>query len=217
MPKSDATARETKSEGRPIHGPMLPRPARTPGGASERPHTSPGFRSRFESLDLWLGAALALVGGAAATFLPPKDPARFLLALPTLLLVPGYLLIQVLLPRPASRSGRLRHALVALGVSPALVALLALSTALVEGGFRANSIMVVVTAACLLLAGGAYVRRASPWPSPTRPITDERRLPEAPTSAVRDEPKWPETAAEAEWKPSVAAAPHAGEGHEPRP
>lgn len=90
---------------------------------------------------------------------PAGSGLRAIVALPILLVVPGYLLIEATVGsiKPGQRG---LHALVALGVSPPLVALLALSTAALPGGFHAGPIVAAVTIACLGLAVLAARRRA---------------------------------------------------------
>jgi uncharacterized membrane protein len=82
-------------------------------------------------------------------------------AAPVLLVAPGYLLLQALIvPRPAG-GRRALQGLLAIGLSPGIVGLLALSTSLVRGGFKPTPILVVVTGACLALAAIAFRRRAA--------------------------------------------------------
>lgn len=103
---------------------------------------------------------LVIIGVLAAVALPEGNLLRFVLALPVLFFAPGYLLLQALIPAgPESR--RMWHALVAVGLSPVLVGLLALSTALVPGGFKPLPILIVVTLGSLVLLGLAAYRRMS--------------------------------------------------------
>ena len=108
---------------------------------------------------LVLAAALALGAAVAARTMPDASPLRLALTLPALFLVPGYLALQCLFVPERPARARLLHAAVAVGVSPAIVALAALATAVVPEGFRPASIVVMVTAASLGLAGVAYGRR----------------------------------------------------------
>jgi uncharacterized membrane protein len=109
-------------------------------------------------LDLLAAALAVLLGVLAVAALPPGSPVRFLLALPTLLVAPGYLLLQVLfVERPAR--GRRWHALAALGISPALVGLASLAPALVPGGFQPAALVASLSGLCFLLAGLAWMRR----------------------------------------------------------
>jgi uncharacterized membrane protein len=120
-----------------------------------------GNRKATAQFDILLACALALAAAFAFAFLPPGSAVRVALVTPGLFLVPGYLLIR-LVADPSS-SGRIRgvHALLAVGVSPALVGLLALATAFVPGGFRPVPIVATVTTACLLLGAGNVWRRPS--------------------------------------------------------
>lgn len=111
------------------------------------------------SADLLLAAALALAAGAAALMLPDGSTLRLALVLPILLLAPGYLLLQALIVPARSMTDRGRHLLLSLGVSPAVLGLLALSTAIVPGGFTPGAIVLVVTVGCVLLAGIGFQRR----------------------------------------------------------
>ncbi|MEA3204198.1 MAG: hypothetical protein QOI63_1878 [Thermoplasmata archaeon] len=121
-------------------------------------------------LDLALAAGLAALAALLAVALPAGDGLRALLTLPVLLVVPGYLLVEaaVISSKPSQRG---LHALVGLGVSPPLVALLALSTAIVPGGFRAPAIVGIVLLACLGLAIVAGLRRLrAPEPVAVPPV-----------------------------------------------
>jgi len=113
----------------------------------------------LNSTDLVLATVGALLAALAVAFLPAGAGIRLLSVLPLLLLIPGYLLIEALVVRPRTRRAQWVHVGVALGVSPALIGLLALATAVIPGGFRASAIVIAVTAACLLLAGVAFYRR----------------------------------------------------------
>src|SRR5687768_16779241 len=86
------------------------------------------------ALDLVAAAALALLGALLAGALPEGSLLRAALTLPILLVVPGYLLVEASVPstRPGQRA---LHALAGLGVSPPVVALLALTTVWLPGGF----------------------------------------------------------------------------------
>lgn len=110
----------------------------------------------------WVDVVVAMVAvGAAATvafMLPDGSTVRWALALPIVLLAPGYLLLQAIFVPAQSVASRLIHALVSLGVSPAIVGLLALSTA-PFGAFREGPIVTVVTGSCLVLGLIALIRR----------------------------------------------------------
>lgn len=105
------------------------------------------------SADVLIVAALAIVA-LMARWLPEGDVARLLLTLPIILFVPGYLLVQAISTRM-----RPRHFVAAVGISPPLVGLLALLTAVFPGGFRPTPIVITITLACFLLAGLALWRR----------------------------------------------------------
>jgi hypothetical protein len=115
-----------------------------------------------------LGVASLLVVAAAVAALQPGggDPLRMALAGLVVFVLPGYLLLEVLFParQPATPSRAVRAA-ACLGLSPAMVGLAALSTALVHGGFRPANIVAVVTLLCLALAGLAAWRRLQTAPA----------------------------------------------------
>ena len=116
---------------------------------------------RADLVDLGLPCALA-AAAALATKLLEGSSIRLLLALTVLFFVPGHLLIAAATRVPDTSGQRPLRALVALGVSPALVGVLALATALLPWGFRPDAIVAVVTLACFALAGiAAFRRRAS--------------------------------------------------------
>jgi uncharacterized membrane protein len=108
--------------------------------------------------DIAVAAGLAVVAAIVAFSLPAGNLLRAALALPILLLVPGYLLIEASVSSVKAGQRGL-HALVAIGVSPPLVGLLALATAIVPGGFHTSSIILTVTVACLALGFVAAWRR----------------------------------------------------------
>lgn len=113
------------------------------------------------SADLIVAGALALVAGLAAVGLPDGSTLRLAIVLPIVLLAPGYLLLQALIVPARSAASRGRHLLLSLGVSPAVLGLLALSTAIVPGGFTPGAILLVVTVGCVVLAAvGVHRRRA---------------------------------------------------------
>src|SRR6185369_16471690 len=88
--------------------------------------------------DLFATAAFALLAAFAFVALPAGGWPRVVLALAVLLFAPGYLLLEAVTPTDADRR-RALHAFLAIGVSPGLVGLLALTTAILPGGFRAGS------------------------------------------------------------------------------
>lgn len=109
--------------------------------------------------DVALSLVLAVVSVIAAFVLPDGSTIRFILALPTLLLVPGYLLLQALMLPRARGLSRPQEALLSLAASPAIVGLLALATWAVPGGFRPRLIIGTVAGACFMLAAIILQRR----------------------------------------------------------
>jgi uncharacterized membrane protein len=115
------------------------------------------------------------VAAIVASFVPARSPIRLLVTLPILLVAPGYLLLQTIAPGPASAGARSLQILLSLGLSPPLVGLLALATAVLPGGFRAGTIVMIVTTVCLMLLIAAAHRRsprdaeASDWASRATP------------------------------------------------
>lgn len=113
------------------------------------------------SADLLVGAALVLVAATLAFLMPLGHPVRFAITLLVLTTVPGYLLIQAVL-RPAQlRTSRAIHVALGVGLSPAVVGLLALLTVLFPGGFLPFTIIATVTVACLVMVAVAFRRRSS--------------------------------------------------------
>lgn len=107
-----------------------------------------------------VAAGLAIIAALVASVTPAGNPLRLFVTLPIILVVPGYLLIQVFMVPARSTAARCVHALLGVGVSPALLGLLAMSTALLPGGFRPYTIILAVTLACLVMAGVAAARRS---------------------------------------------------------
>ena len=85
---------------------------------------------------------------------------RLVVTLAILLTVPGYLLLQAIFVPAGPIHSRAVQALIGVGVSPVVVGLLALSTALMIGGYGATAIIVTVTLTCLALALIAFTRRS---------------------------------------------------------
>lgn len=100
----------------------------------------------------------AMVAAALVSLLPDGNPLRAAVALPVLLVAPGYLALQAISHRPRHDA---LHFMAAIGLSLPLVGLLALATSTVPGGFTVGAIVVVVTLGCLTLGGVAYIRRAA--------------------------------------------------------
>lgn len=107
-----------------------------------------------------LAVALLVVGIAAAgRTLPEGSQMRLVLTLPVLLFIPGYLFLQALLVPVQPGPKHWIQALLAIGLSLPLIGLMALSTSLVEGGFKPTPIVIVISLGCVLMAGVAMVRR----------------------------------------------------------
>lgn len=120
-----------------------------------------GNAGPLQHIDLVIAVAIALGGALAFTSLPGGSPLRVVLAAGVLFFAPGYLLLQALPIPHITRWSRATHAFLAVGISPAIVGLLALGTAMIPGGFRPGPIVAVVTLACLGFAGVAWYRRAA--------------------------------------------------------
>lgn len=112
------------------------------------------------SADLLVAGPLAVLAAVLASALPADNPVRNYGTIAILLTVPGYLLLQTLMVPAPPAAKRAMHVLLGIGVSPAVVGLLALSTALVSGGFGATAIIATVTLACLAFALIAFARRS---------------------------------------------------------
>lgn len=135
----------------------------------------------MDSLDLVAALAVTVLAGliAAIDAGGPALGVRGLLGALVVFFVPGYLLMEVLFPPRDPRSPpKALRLVMALGLSPPLVALLALSTALVHGGFRPQAIIAVIALACMALGAAAMARRGllpilqrnpASRPSPTEP------------------------------------------------
>ena len=113
----------------------------------------------FRSADILAAAAVAASAGLAYVLLPGGSAVRIVLGLAMVFLVPGYLLLEAAARPSPSLRPKLLRVLAAIGVSPAVVGLAALATALVPGGFKPAAIVLAVTVACAALAGLALWRR----------------------------------------------------------
>ncbi|MHB8605421.1 MAG: DUF1616 domain-containing protein [Thermoplasmatota archaeon] len=109
--------------------------------------------------DTIVGGVAAVVAGAAFALLPAGSIARVALTVPALFVLPGYLLLEASLSPRTARPSRAFTLLAAIGVSPILVSVLALATTRLPGGFRPDSIVAVITVACVALAIVATTRR----------------------------------------------------------
>lgn len=116
-------------------------------------------RQWTRSVDLLVAAGLMVLAAIVALVLPDGSMLRLAIVVPILLLAPGYLLLQALLVPARSAATRGRHLVLSLGVSPALLGLLALSTALVPGGFKQGAILGVVTVGSIVLGAVGFRRR----------------------------------------------------------
>lgn len=161
-------------------------PAKAPGPApppaQPTPKSARDPRPRLRWLDV-AGAALLVLAAAFVVSSDITGPLRLAATLPVLLFAPGYLLLQAVVVPPARGASLLRQALACLGISPAVVGLLALATAIVAGGFTAGAIVATVTVGSLAFAAIALQRRRhhanaparnakaakAPAPSPHRP------------------------------------------------
>lgn len=112
-----------------------------------------------QSADLMLACAFVVVGVVAVGLVPDGSVLRFILVAPVLFVVPGYLLIQACVVKESKRRSRLTHVLLAVGVTPPVLGLIALATALVPGGFRLAFIAAAVAVACFGMAALADYRR----------------------------------------------------------
>lgn len=116
-----------------------------------------------EVLDLLAAAGLVLAAAVAASAGAPGGPLRMVLAALVVFVLPGYLLLEAALPsrQPGDMPRAMRFA-AAVGLSPALVGLAALATALVPGGFKPVTILGAVTLLSIALAAVAVARRHRP-------------------------------------------------------
>lgn len=107
-----------------------------------------------------LVVAVGLLGLAflAAWQMEPGN-LRLALTLPALAIVPGYVLLQAALVPVRTPLERAGHAAFALGLSPAYLALVALTTTFTPDGFRAGPILGWTLAGSAVLAVAAFLRR----------------------------------------------------------
>jgi hypothetical protein len=159
-PASPAGAPQTFQPPAPV--PKAEPPARTlakhSATASKRPPRPKHSTHAWPKLDIAVAALLAVVAAAASASLEPGT-LRLVLTLPMLLFVPGYLLLQAFVVPAATGAARGWQALASFGISPALVGLFALLTAVVEGGFRLGAIVALSLIGCLALGAAGLVRR----------------------------------------------------------
>lgn len=112
------------------------------------------------SLDIVAAVAAVVLAALLAFTLPPGSWPRLVLAGAVAFFAPGYLVLEAagLVRRPLPPSPWVRAAM-AVGLSPAVVAIAALATAVVPGGFKPAPIMAAVTFLSLGLAAVALTRR----------------------------------------------------------
>jgi hypothetical protein len=154
-PRAEAAPRTPVPAGSPpVTAAATPAKAKT----AKATRAARGPRGPYAWADVAIAAALALMAALAAGNLP-VGALRYLLTVPMLVLVPGYLLLQAFVVPPARGAARGWQVLASLGLSPAVVGLLALTTAIVQGGFRLPIILILVTLASLGLGAVALARR----------------------------------------------------------
>lgn len=134
----------------------IPRPG-IPFGSAWRGRRHASYLGK--SVDLYVAAAMTIAASSVAALMPTDNPLRALTVVCFLLLVPGYLFLQALIVQKHPHIFEPAHALFAVGISPAVVGLLALSTTLAPVGFRLSTVFAVVVTACVLLAVIAFARR----------------------------------------------------------
>lgn len=169
-----------------------------------------------------LALALVLLGVAAlAAWRLHPGPLRTALTLPALAVVPGYVLLQAAIVPARPPVARLGHALFALGLSPAYLALAALTTTFAAHGFRAGPILGVAFGGTAILAAAAIVRRRA-WRQAEADAIERRREERLrrPRRRARGTRPAREGAAPAPPVPQarrVAAAPAKGRPRDPEP
>jgi hypothetical protein len=142
--------------------PLAPSSHRMDSPAAGHATGLPGMHGTHQPrgiVDLVVALAFAVTGAVAAIHLPAGSTPRLLLVLPVLFVVPGYLLLQATVERAGDPLAIVRQLLVGIGVSIALVGVVALSTAILPTGFKEGPIIAAVTASCFLFGGLAALRR----------------------------------------------------------
>lgn len=130
--------------------------------------------------DLLAAIVLVILAFWATVALPPGSWARVAVVAPLVLALPGYLLIQAVLGPTSLRTSRLGHTAAALGVTPAVIGLLALSTTVLPGGFRIPSITKALAIGSVVFLVVAWVRRGFPRASAVRPSNGIPSTPASP-------------------------------------
>lgn len=130
----------------------------------------PQHKASLSWLDLAVAALACIAAAAAAMWMSPGLP-RALLAFGVLAIAPGYLLMQAVLVPTRPVADRLGHCAYALGISPAYLGIVALTTTFAPNGFRPKAIVAVTLAASLALALAALARRrVALRPRPVAPV-----------------------------------------------
>jgi uncharacterized membrane protein len=173
----------TEPAGAPALEPAKSRPARSASSAGRPPRPARGAHA-WPKLDVVGASALVLLAFVAATSLP-AGTLRLLLVLPMLLFAPGYLLLQAFVVPAAPPAARAWQALASLGISPAVLGLLALATSIVQGGFREDAILGLTVLGSLAFATAALVRRRALARAPTAKPSDAPQAATAKTGPAR--------------------------------
>ncbi len=129
------------------------------GGTGEASSRAMPWRRLGAGADLIGVCSLVVLAGLAYAFLPGGSVLRVALAFTVLFFAPGYLAIEAAVGPAATRAAKSVRALVAVGISPAIVGLLALGTSVFPGGFRPAPLVVMLSVSCLALAAAALWRR----------------------------------------------------------
>lgn len=119
--------------------------------------------------DLVLAGAIAVAAPIAAIYHPGNVALRTALSIPALLLVPGYLLLQTILPSLSQRPGLGHQAALSVGFSLPVVGLAALSASVTPWGFRPTPVILSVMVASLALCAVAAYRRSQTTPASEEP------------------------------------------------
>lgn len=148
-----------------------------PDGDDAQPNPS----GEGSNADLVLAGAIALAAAIAAIYHPGNVALRTALGLPALLLVPGYLLLQAILPSLPRRPGLGRQGALAVGFSLPVVGLAALSASVTPWGFRPTPVVLSVTGASLVLCAVVGYRRGRATPTSPDPDDPVERVVEEPS------------------------------------
>lgn len=110
-------------------------------------------------MDLVLGSAIALAAGLSSIYHQDQVVLRAVLSVPALLFVPGYFLLQAIVPSLSEPPSLGRQAALSIGFSLPLVGLASLAIVVTPWGFQHTPIALSVTFTSLSLAGVAGFRR----------------------------------------------------------